>query len=105
MSHHRRSEARRRRAIERRQKAEAEAQKLRDERIRAGLEELMAPADAYAWEPWGYEIDEAADAEALDIEAQAWRDAALRERTQYLPAVEFVLTHEFVPGQRAEVTL
>lgn len=89
MSHHRRSEARRRRAIERRQKAEAEARKLREERIRAGLEALMAPADAYAFQPWGYLMPE--------------RDG-IDTPTGYLPVIDFVLTHPFPIRGSREVT-
>lgn len=58
------------------------------------------------WKPWypvvaaaTDEPDEATDAEALELEAQAWREAALRSNTQYLPVVEFVLEHPW-PGAR-----
>lgn len=76
MSHHRRSQARRQRAIERRRKADAEHRREVVERAN----ELLARNDDFAWRPWGYLLPE--------------RDC-IDTPTGYYPVVDYVLDHEF----------
>ncbi|GAA2361081.1 hypothetical protein Cme02nite_38640 [Catellatospora methionotrophica] len=54
MSHYRRSQARRQRAIERRRQAEADQRKAALSKAR----ELLKPTDEFAWKPWGYLMPE-----------------------------------------------
>lgn len=81
MSHHKRAEARRKRAIERRQKAEAEQREAHEQRVRAGLAELMGPLpEEFRWKDWGFLLPE--------------RDG-IDTPTGFLPVIDFVREHSF----------
>lgn len=94
MSHHRRSQARRQRAIERRRQADAER---RREAIEQG-NKLLKPTDEFAWKPWY--ADSPADTantieqEEREIEVKSWREA-VNSRTQYMRVIDVVSETSF----------